>query len=382
MTFLSVEWIAWMWATTAVYWIMPKPWRLPFLAALTLSFLLLYNPVSAFILSASTALVFLVTRQERASGLQVGLAIAALVVVLFSYKIGQRIDGSALIDTVLIPLGLSYYTFRCVHVLIERLKSHIPPLQAPELIGYLFFLPTIWIGPIHRIDDYRRDLARQRFDTRLISEGAERILYGYAKVAVLSNFLTEGVFGDWILTLPDQEAPGVIYLTIVKDGLNLYFQFSGFSDIAIGFARLLGFRVMENFNWPYFQSNISAFWRSWYISLSQFCSLYINNVVLSLTRSPTLGALATMTVIGLWHEVSLRFLLWGAYHALGLTVWRKFSPVGARIDAATPQALHGLSRFIKILMTVHFVWFGWVILLSDNPAVALDTFGKLLFFWL
>ena len=107
MTYLSLSWLGWMWATTALYWIAPRDLRLPLLATITLGFLSIYSPLSAILLTGSTLLVHLVTRGERVRGLFVGLAIAALVIVLFSFKVGQRIDDSALIDTVLIPLGVA-----------------------------------------------------------------------------------------------------------------------------------------------------------------------------------------------------------------------------------------------------------------------------------
>lgn len=382
MHYLSVTWLTWIWATVALYWLAPKEWRGVVLVGITLIFLAVYSPISAVILLSFTTVTYFATCRRTVSTPVGAVAIAFYVAVLVFFKIGQTVDDTRLLDTVVIPLGLSYYTFRCIHFVLERLKGHVPPLPARELVGYLFFLPTIVVGPINRIEDFRRDLIRQRFDPELLSEGAERIVYGYAKIAILSNFLIEGMFGDYIAGLPDQNAPLALYAMIVQTGLNLYFQFSGFSDIAIGFARLLGFRVIENFNWPYLQSNIAAFWRSWHISLSQWCRNYIYGVVVSVTRSPALGALSTMVIIGLWHEISMRFLIWGAYHGIGIIVWQKTERYGTIVDKAIPSVLATPFHWIKVLMTVHFVWFGFVILTAETPLEAVTIFRTMLFSWI
>lgn len=381
MHFLSITWLFWIWLTVSVYWIVPGQWRLPMLAGLTGLFLAIHAPVSAAILVVFTLTTYVAVARHRPTGRDAALAIGFMIAVLGYFKVSLQVDLGMLLDTVVIPLGLSYYTFRCIHVVLERVKGHAPPLPLRELVGYLFFLPTIVVGPIHRIDAYRRDLMRQRFDPALLSEGAERIIHGYAKIVILSNFLTEGLLGEQIAALPDQSGPLALYLTIVQQGLNLYFQFSGFSDIAIGFARLLGFRVMENFNWPYLQTNVGAFWRSWHLSLSQWCRDYIYGSVVSLTRSPAAGVVATMATIGLWHEISFRFLLWGVYHAAGILIWQRTVGWGDRIDRMVPAGAHGVLHVAKILLTVHFVWFGFVILTAASPRDALSIWNTVLFGW-
>ncbi|WP_306118251.1 MULTISPECIES: MBOAT family O-acyltransferase [unclassified Roseitalea] len=378
MSYLSVTWLFWMWLTVSLYWLAPRDVRQLVLMALTVVFLATRSPESAAILLAFTALTHVTGNLLVPTMRVVATGIVVMLAVLGVYKINQTVNSANLFDTVAIPLGLSYYTFRCIHFLMERYKAAVPRASAHELAGYLLFLPTIVVGPIHRYDDYRRDLNRQRFDAAMLSEGAERILYGYVKIVIVSNYLTEGVLGDYIAGLANPEAPGVIYLKIVQNGLNLYFQFSGYSDIAIGFARLLGYRVMENFNWPYLQPNIAAFWRSWHISLSRWCRDYIYSVVVARTRSPALGAMATMIAIGLWHEISLRFVLWGAYHGIGLVVWQKSQGWTTRLERSLPETALPVLHIAKVAFTVHFVWFGFLILTAETPAQALVTFGKLI----
>jgi D-alanyl-lipoteichoic acid acyltransferase DltB (MBOAT superfamily) len=378
MSYLSPEWLFWLWLTVCLYWLAPRGARRPLLIGLTLAFLLSRSTESAFILVAFCGITHLAGNVMRPVLSNILGAAVTMVAVLVYYKLDTTISTENLLDTLVIPLGLSYYTFRCIHFLVERYKGTVGRVGLSEVAGYLFFLPTIVVGPIHRFDEYKRDELRQRFDGALISEGAERILYGYAKIVVLSNFLVEGVMGDYIASLSDQDGRWVLYLQIVQNGLNLFLQFSGYSDIAIGFARLLGYRVQENFNWPYLQPNISAFWRSWHMSLSRWCRDYIYSVVVANTRSPALGAIATMVAIGLWHEISLRFLLWGAYHAVGIIVWQRTHAWLAGLGHGMPRPVLAFAPALKVMVTVHFVWLGFVILSADGPLEAVETFARLL----
>jgi D-alanyl-lipoteichoic acid acyltransferase DltB (MBOAT superfamily) len=176
------------------------------------------------------------------------------------------------------------------------------------------------VGPINRFESFKRDLRRRRWDTELFSGGLERILFGYFKVVVLANFL----ISIWLRNYAAMFSGNVIskaYMDAAVSWMNLYIQFSGYSDIAIGFSALAGFRIIENFNYPFLATNILEFWQRWHISLTSWCRDYVYKPVLSFTRKPFLSICFTMIVIGLWHEVSLRYLLWGLYHSLGITVY-------------------------------------------------------------
>ncbi len=372
----SIYWLFWMWLTVGLYWLVAAQLRLPLLVAITAAFIATVSPLSLLLLSVFTLTSHVASRRENPSLQETLVGTGLVLVVLAGFKIHIALSGPAGLTSVIIPLGLSYYSFRCIHFMVERYKGHIGAVRLTDLVGYLFFLPTILVGPIHRIEDYLYDLRRQRFDPAMISEGAERILYGYAKVAILSNFLVNGMGGVWIGGLSDQDGRLVAYLLMVQGGLNLYLQFSGYSDIAIGFARLLGFKVMENFNWPYLQPNISAFWRCWHISLSRWCRDYIYDVIVSMTRSPALGAMSVMIGIGLWHEISFRFLYWGVYHGLGLIIWQQWDRRGPSLPKDLPKPVAFAIHALKVLVTVHFVWFGFMLLDARDLADTLRVFSQ------
>ncbi|MGH6961897.1 MAG: MBOAT family O-acyltransferase, partial [Dongiaceae bacterium] len=171
------------------------------------------------------------------------------------------------------------------------------------------------------------------------------------------------------------------YLTMLQQGLNGYLQFAGYSDVAIGCALLLGYRVMENFRWPLLQRNISEFWKAWHISLSSWCRDYVYMLVVSFTRRPALAVLATMLVIGLWHEASSRYIVWGAYNGLGIVAWqqvqtvKRWLPQGSFREAGWYRiGAHALAA----LVTFHFVMFGFVLVLQPTIADAIAFYRTML----
>lgn len=382
MHFLSLTWLAWMAGTVSVYWLAPREWRHWVLVAVSLAFLAIHAPVSAILLVGFTLLTYFATRREHVSGWQAAGVSAVMIAVLVFYKVAVSGVAGTIIENAVIPLGLSYYTFRCLHLTIERYKTAAPPTRFGDVVEYLVFLPTFVVGPIHRYQPFQRDLRRHRWDFDMLTEGLERILYGYVKIAVLGNYIVSTKLVGLIESLPPESEALSLYLLVVSRGLSVYFQFAGFSDIAIGFALLLGFRVMENFNWPYFQPNISAFWNCWHISLSSWCRNYIYDVVIATLRSPALGALATLTVIALWHEISPRYFVWGLYHGLGIVLWQQFQKVKPRLPQSDSPILKRTARGLSILLTVHFVWYSFVIVSQPTFRDVWHIYRSTLFAWL
>jgi alginate O-acetyltransferase complex protein AlgI len=377
MSVLMLSLVGWMVLTVSGYWLLPDRLRDAWLSGVTLAFLVIHAPLSATILLGFALGTYYFTRSDQMSGNRALAICAGIVFVLVYYKLQISIEFADVFTTVAIPLGLSYYSFRCVHYVIERYKGTLAPHSAWDVGSYLFFLPTLLAGPIHRFGPFHRDMKRRRWDSRLFAQGLERILYGYVKIAFLSNYVvSQGL--NRIVTDLNADHPAVsVYLSVVNDGLNGYLQFSGYSDIAIGFGLLLGYRVMENFNWPFLRKNIAEFWGSWHISLSSWSRDYVYMVVISLARRPALAAVASMLVIGLWHELSYRYLLWGLYNGIGIVAWQQFQHVKSLLPSvespAVARVLHGAS----VLLTFHFVIFGFVLVHEPTLGQALAVYRSL-----
>jgi alginate O-acetyltransferase complex protein AlgI len=369
----SFGWAVWMFATVAGYWLTPGWFGRLWLIALTIAFLMIVSMESTAILCAFTLGTYFLAQSRGRLGVKLLLAGAGVMGMFIWFKLRVAADISGGLASLAIPLGLSYYALRCIHYIVERYKGNLPPHDFADFVSYLIFLPTLIAGPIHRFAEFQRDSRRMRWDSEKFSEGLERMLYGYVKITFIANFLVYARLGLYIAHLPPEDAQLAAYLTMIQKGLNGYLLFSGYSDVAIGFALLLGYRVMENFRWPLLKPNISEFWKSWHISLSSWCRDYVYMLVVSFSRRPALGVIAAMLAIGLWHEISYRYILWGVYNGLGIIAWQQFQglkrglpPIALLEHRWARMALHGLS----ILLTFHFVMLGFVIV--QQPTLA-DT---------
>lgn len=379
----SFGWAFWMFVTVAGYWLTPSWFGRLWLIALTIAFLMIVSMESTAILCAFTLGTYFLARSRGGLGVKLLLAGAGVMGMFIWFKLRVAADISGGLASLAIPLGLSYYALRCIHYIVERYKGNLPPHDFTDFVNYLFFLPTLIAGPIHRFPEFQRDSRRMRWDSEKFSEGLERMLYGYVKITFFANFLVYARLGLYIADLPPEDARWAAYLTMIQEPLNGYLLFAGYSDIAIGFALLLGYRVMENFRWPLLQPNISAFWKCWHISLSSWCRDYVYMLFVSFTRRPAIGVIAAMLAIGLWHEFSYRYILWGIYNGLGLVVWQQFQGLKRRLPQFAllqqPWAkmiLHCLS----VLLTFHFTMLGFIIVLQPTLTDTL-AFLQTLFGW-
>jgi len=371
MSVLSLEWLLWMSGTVSVFWITPSQFRQYLLIGITAVFLLSQSPVSLLLLMMMAGVASVISRSSQPRALQIALGISLIVTVLVYFKLGYRIDGQRTTDELLIPLGLSYYALRVIHLILERYMGRITVLNSDELARYLLFLPTLQVGPIHRYGQFKRDIQRHRWVASDVYAGLERIIFGYAKIAVIGNFLISGLFDDYINRF-EFTNPGLFhYLDCIRYGANLYVQFSGYSDIAIGFSLLLGYHVMENFNNPFLKKNISEFWRAWHISLTSWCREYVYTAVTAVSRRPALGAIATLLIIGLWHEISWRYLVWGLYHGAGIVVWQLFQHWKPVSWQATGPWAQRFAVAISTLVTFNFVVIGFVFTKESTVAEGL-----------
>ncbi|HHD63992.1 MAG TPA: MBOAT family protein [Desulfobulbaceae bacterium] len=349
MTYCSWQLLVCLCLAVVLAWLLPQRWQPWSIAAVTAGFMAWVAPVSLAVLTASSCLVYWSMGLKRPETGVVLAGAGGLASVFVYYKL--RVDAS---QQAAIPLGLSYYTFRLIHYSFEAYKGKLPRHQLSEVVLYLFFLPTLIVGPIHRFGPFVRDLRRRRWDTIVFSGGLERILVGYFKVVVLANYLVNQKIVLLMPVLAD-DSFGQAYFDAIILWLNLYLQFSGYSDIAIGFSALVGFRVMENFNFPFIAANIKEFWMRWHISLTSWCREYVFQPVLSFSRSPLLAICMAMIILGLWHEVSLRYILWGLYHGAGIATWHFFQKIKPQGNSRQHPLLKLSGRIVATLITLNFV---------------------------
>jgi alginate O-acetyltransferase complex protein AlgI len=234
-----------------------------------------------------------------------------------------------------LPLGISFFTFEFVHYAADRLQGRTEAGTVGEYLSFILYFPTMVAGPIKRYQDFLPKIRNPERDVvtnwRL---GGTRILAGLVKKFAIADLMT--AFTNHLnRTDIAAAARWVLPIWLLAYGVKIYFDFSGYSDIAIGSARLFGIRVPENFDWPYFRTSIASFWRHWHISLTRWLIDYVY-IPLGGSRVQRgriyANLFVTMVASGLWHGAGLNFLVWGAWHGLLLvfhriwTQWRGPAP--------------------------------------------------------
>jgi alginate O-acetyltransferase complex protein AlgI len=371
MPILDPNWMALIAASILASWLSPVAYRPWAIASVTLLYLGLHEPPSVLFIAAMSTLTIVSGSRAGRKGLGTAATIVLLMGTLAAFKVSSGEPGG-----LVIPLGMSYYTFRCVHYLLERIKQKLPPHTTAEFLAYMFFLPTFIAGPIHRFPEFHRDFRRGKFSAELISAGFERILYGLAKILVLANFLLGQHLKPAIEQLAMDSPRTGAYFGMIVGGFTGYLLFAGYSDVAIGAARLMGFRVIENFNNPFISRNIIEFWQRWHISLTSWVRDYLYTTVFSLTRKPFAAAFAAMLVIGLWHEVSARYVLWGLVHGVAIALCQWYQRRRGTKSGEAPPRNGIVGRFVGWFVTFHFVMLS-IVMVQYDTAEALRIYATL-----
>lgn len=284
------------------------------------------------------------------------------------------------IPSILIPLGISFFVFEFIHFLTEVYLGKVEHMGKLDYAVFTLFFPSLVAGPIKRWQPFAEQSSRLApFDTSMFAEGAERIIWGLGKKILIADLV--GRLAE-PLADPSVHSRGAIWLAMYAYAIKIYADFSGYSDIAIGSALLFGYRLPENFNWPYLRRNISLFWRDWHISLSSWIRdyLFIPMGGSRVGAARTLFNLAfMMAVSGLWHGAGWNFVLWGLWHGFGLVVlnlWRKFVVPRWR-EPQHPWGQRGIA-LLSTLVTFQFVCFGWVLFAAPDASSAFYSFWRML----
>ena len=343
-------------------WLLPEKWQLTPLTITTAIFLGFVSPISFILLITSTLTSFYILKYFKSLSSATLVIVIQMSTIFLFFKLKYNISFN-LSESSVLPLGLSYYSFRIIHYALETYKKLIPKHTIIDYLNYLFFLPTILIGPINRFQPFLKDKKKRRWDNLMFSQGLERIIYGLVKIVFLGNYLLSSRLNNYILEISSDKIWLATYLKMIKFFANAYIQFAGFSDIAIGLSLLFGFKITENFNYPFLATNIADFWRKWHISLSEWCRDYVYYPFLAITRNGKISIILSMIILGAWHEISLRYIFWGILHAIAINIWYKYD--GCKFQ----KKLHKyplLQRGLGIMITLHFVMLSFVFISENN----------------
>jgi len=285
-------------------------------------------------------------------------------------------------------LGFSYVAFRLIHTLRDRQSGRLPAVSLQEFVIYVIFFPSFTAGPIDRLERFIKDLRKdQPLSAPEAGLAGKRLALGLLKKFVIADGLA-------LMALNAQNAAqvqgaGSAWVLLYAYAFQIYFDFSGYTDLAIGVGKILGISLPENFNAPYLKPNLTLFWNNWHMTLTNWFRAYFFNPVTRALRSgkrplnPILGLfltqLATFVLIGLWHGMTWNFVLWGAWHGLGLFVQNRWSEwMRPRYEALESHPrLRSAVTVLTTLVTFHYVALGWVWFALPSLGLSLRVLGVL-----
>lgn len=260
-----------------------------------------------------------------------------------------------------LPIGISFLTFHALSYVLDIYRRKTPAARNPaDTALYIFFFPQLIAGPILRWSAISPQLLARTTSSADFAEGVRRFVGGLAKKVLIAN--TAALPADQIFALPaDQLSTSAAWLGLVCYTIQIYFDFSGYSDMAVGLGRMFGFTFMENFNFPYVARSMTDFWRRWHISLSSWFRDYLY-IPLGGNRHGTARTYANLMTVfflcGLWHGASWTFVAWGIYHGVFLIFER--GPTGRLIEAAP--------RMIQHVYTIAAFTAGWLLFRAESFA--------------
>lgn len=274
------------------------------------------------------------------------------------------------LQPVRLPIGISFFTFQALSYIIDLYRQKIDPQKNIINLGlYIALFPQLIAGPIVRYHDIAQQLVQRSVTTMSLASGVQRFVFGLSKKVLLANPLAE--IADQIFALPGTEVTSAVaWLGALCYTLQIYYDFSGYSDMAIGLGRMFGFHFLENFNYPYISKSVREFWRRWHISLSTWFRDYVY-IPLGGNRSgplrTCLNLLFVFFLCGLWHGASWNFIIWGLYHGFFLLVER--THVG--------QLQRKIWTPVQILLTLLIIIIGFVIFRCETLPATADYFGAM-----
>ncbi len=397
MLFNSFQFLQFLFFTTAFFFILPFRWRAWFLLVCSYYFYGCWNADYLALIFTTTVSTFIIGRaigntegrRKRQAFVFIVCLINFGILGFFKYAnffseswnavFGYcRIDIHLPMADFLLPVGISFYTFQAIGYVVDVYRKKVEPeTSLARFALYISFFPQLVAGPIERSWQLLPQFSsRLKFDYEKILNGIMLILWGFFQKIVIADRLA--MYVDNIYKMPNNFSSVQLLVALYFFSFQIYCDFAGYSNIAIGTAKLFGIDLMRNFNRPYFSDSIQTFWRRWHISLSTWFKDYLyiplggNRV-----RDNRLvwNIMVVFLLCGLWHGAAWNYVIWGGIHGLLLCVQIFFSRYGANSMFRV-----SIPRYIKVLFTFHIVTFAWIFFRAPSLKNAAEMISGLTHF--
>ncbi|PAV31295.1 membrane-bound O-acyltransferase family protein [Virgibacillus profundi] len=356
------------------YFIVKNEWRNFILLLASLFFYAWGEPKYVFLMLFSILINFiaglLIGKYKRNISLKklfltLGIIGNLLILGFFKYanflinNINSLLNTSIEMESIPLPIGISFFTFQAMSYVIDVYREDVKVQRSIiSLSLYISLFPQLVAGPIVRYNSIAGQLKKRFVNLEKFTEGVKRFIIGLAKKVILANSF--GDVADAAFNTPaDSLSVSAAWIGIVAYGLQIYFDFSGYSDMAIGLGKMFGFDFLENFNYPYIAKSVSEFWRRWHISLSSWFRDYVY-IPLGGNRKgyyrTLINLLIVWTITGFWHGASWTFMAWGLYFGIFIVLER----------IGLTRLLNKLWKPIQHFYLLFIVFIGWVFFRADN----------------
>lgn len=380
MIFSSYTYVLFLFLVLLIYWGIRAKWRKHFLILASYIFYCSWKWQYGFLLLGLGVFNWAYGRWViKTSGqrkyLWPGIVVNVSILIIFKYAkfivqnisfLNVRLGGYPFpIPDILLPLGISFFTFQGVAYLVDVASGERPFLKLTDYLLYKAFWPQLIAGPIIRPREIHDQIENERkWSNENIEYGLKRILSGFFKKVVLADNLAPLVDAVFLKSA----SPGFIDMTagVLGFGLQIYFDFSAYSDIAIGSARLFGYRFPENFNWPYLATSPREFWSRWHMTLSRWIRDYLFTPLAVSFRGAKanilLAVMISMGVCGLWHGAAWTFVIWGLWHGVLLICGEVLFPAKKK----RRPIISNLIRYGGWVFTMLGVFIGWLLFRAES----------------
>jgi alginate O-acetyltransferase complex protein AlgI len=279
---------------------------------------------------------------------------------------------------IILPLGISFYTFSAISYILDVKHGKQEPRSLLDVMVYLSFFPKLTSGPIQKSGDFFRQLDTElEVGWKSFTSGIQIFVFGMFKKIVLADRLS--IFVDQVYATPKAFGSATVLLAAIAYSLQIYFDFSGYSDMAIGSAKTLGFDLPSNFNLPYLSHNVTELWKRWHISLSSWLQEYLYFSLGGNRKGKArtyMNLILTMLLGGIWDGSNWTYVIWGLMHGIALAIHKGWM----ELTASSSQKHSWCANAFSISVTFIFTTFCWIFFRADSLKHALEIIGRIFSF--